>query len=226
VPSENAPKRLPPDALDAFLDGILAELREPADPVALNEIRAAFRKRVPFSLRSYAAAALILRAAGLSRTPGKPGPKEALAQAPAPKGKKPAAREPREPRQPRESREPRESRQGGRDEIARGEAKAKEAERASLPPRARYAGEGLTLFFSMGKRQRLYPRILIDLIIDVAGVAPESIGEVRAFDNYSFADIDPQKADSVVSALDGYEFRNRKMSVGPAKKRDGQAVAD
>ena len=66
MPSENVANRLPPDALDAFLDGILAELRDPADPVALNEIRAAFRKRVPFNLRSYAAAALILRAAGLS----------------------------------------------------------------------------------------------------------------------------------------------------------------
>ena len=78
----------------------------------------------------------------------------------------------------------------------------------------------------MGKRQRLYPRVLIDLLIDVAGVAPESIGEVRAFDNYSFADIDPQKSDAVIAALDGYEFRGRKISVGPAKKRDGQAVAD
>jgi hypothetical protein len=211
VPSENAAKRLPPDALDAFLDGILAELREPADPVTLNEIRAAFRKRVPFHLRSYAAAALILRAAGLSRTPSAP--------APAPKGRKAPDREPR---------------QAGRDakarpevkQSAKQEGKGKEGERAALPPRARYVGEGMTLFFSMGKRQRLYPRILIDLVIDVAGLAPESIGEVRAFDNYSFADIEPQKADSVIAALDGYEFRGRKMSVGPAKKRDGQAVAD
>jgi hypothetical protein len=87
-------------------------------------------------------------------------------------------------------------------------------------------GEGLTLFFSMGKRQRLYPRILIDLIIDVAGLEAGSIGEVRAFDNYSFADIDPQKSDAVIAALDGYEFRNRRLSVGPAKKRDGQAVPE
>jgi hypothetical protein len=213
VPSENAAKRLPPDALDSFLDGILAELREPADPVALNEIRAAFRKRVPFSLRSYAAAALILRAAGLSRTPGRPAPKEALA--PAPKAKKPAEREPR--RSGREAKEKPEP---------KAESRSQEAERAALPPRPRFVGEGVTLFFSMGKRQRLYPRILIDLVIEAAGVAPDSIGEVRAFDNYSFADIDPKKSDAVIAALDGYEFRGRKMSVGPAKKRDGQAVAD
>ncbi|MGA2546835.1 MAG: DbpA RNA binding domain-containing protein [Rectinemataceae bacterium] len=210
MPSENAEKRLPPDALDAFLDGILAELREPTDPAALNEIRAAFRKRVPLSLRSYAAAALILRAAGLSRTPGRPGAKEA--PMPALKGKKPSAREPRHT---------------GRDAGAKSEGKIKEVERGGLPSsRPRYVGDGLTLFFSMGKRQRLYPRILIDLLIDVAGLAPEAIGEVRAFDNYSFVDIDPQKSESVISALNGYDFRGRKLSVGPAKKRDGQAVAD
>jgi DbpA RNA binding domain len=211
VPSENAAKRLPPDALDAFLDGILAELREPTDPAALNEIRAAFRKRVPLSLRSYAAAALILRAAGLSRTPVRPGAKEASMPAPAPKGKKPLARE---------------LRQTGRDVGAKAEGKIKEAERGGLSSRPRFVGDGLTLFFSMGKRQRLYPRILIDILIDVAGLAPEAIGEVRAFDNYSFVDIDPQKSESVISALNGYDFRGRKLSVGPAKKRDGQAVAD
>jgi hypothetical protein len=216
VPSENAANRLPPDALDAFLDGIMAELREPTDPVALGEIRAAFRKRVPFNLRSYAAAALILRAAGLSRgAPARSTLKEApVARQPAPKGRNPSEREPREPRQ------------SGHAAKAKQEARAKEPDRAVQPSRPRFAGEGITLFFSMGKRQRLYPRILIDLVIDVAGVAPESIGEVRAFDNYSFADIDPQRAEAVIAALDGYEFRSRKMAVGPAKKRDGQAVAD
>jgi len=199
VPSEQAAKRLPPEALDAFLDGILAELEEPADPVALIEIRAAFRKRVPFSKRSYAAAALILRAAGLSRGPA---PK---VQGKADKGKKP---------EPSESR--RES-QGKRKAEGRGGAQGEQQ-----PPRPRFVGEATTLFFSMGKRQRLYPRILIDLVIDVAGLLPESIGEVRAFDNYSFADIDPAKAQTVISALDGYELRGRKLSVGPAKKREGE----
>lgn len=215
MPSENVANRLPSDALDAFLDGILAELRDPTDPVALDEIRTAFRKRVPFRLRSYAAAALILRAAGLSRATGRPISKE------------PSASPIREPRKgPR-------ARQSGLDGLAKAEGKttkqalrAKEAERSVLPPRPRYAGAGVTLFFSMGKRQRLYPRILIDLVIDVAGLSPESVGDVRAFDNYSFVDVDPQRSDSVVSALNGYEFRGRKLSVGPAKKRDGQAVAD
>ena len=208
MPSENVANRLPPDALEAFLDGILAELRDPADPVALNEIRAAFRKRVPFNLRSYAAAALILRAAGISRMP-------AREQEKGQRGKKPSDRQARQPGQAPKAKS------AGRSQDANADA-----ERPPLASRPRFAGEGLTLFFSMGKRQRFYPRILIDLLIDVAKLAPDAIGEVRAFDNYSFADIDPQRSSSAIAALDGYEFRGRKLTVGPAKKRDGQAVAD
>lgn len=217
MPSENIANRLSSDALEAFLDGILAELRDPSDPVALNEIRAAFRKRVPFNLRSYAAAALILRAAGLSRGPGRPIAKEPPASAP---------KEQQKGTKDRSSDRP--VRQSAKDAKPKaGEPpRAGDAERKVPLSRPRFVGESVTLFFSMGKRQRLYPRILIDLIIEVAGLAPESIGEVRAFDNYSFADIDPQKSAGVISSLDGYEFRGRKISVGPAKKRDGQAVAD
>jgi hypothetical protein len=219
VPSEQAAKRLPPEALDAFLDGILVELEEPADPVALDEIRAAFRKRVPFSKRSYAAAALILRAAGLSRGPA---PKVQG------KGKKPDMREQREPRESRESRDGRREAQEKRKAEGRsgqGEGRGG-VQGEQQPPRPRFVGEATTLFFSMGKRQRLYPRILIDLVIDVAGLPPDSIGEVRAFDNYSFADIDPAKAQAVILALDGYELRGRKLSVGPAKKREGEQQAE
>jgi hypothetical protein len=59
--------KFPADALDAFLEGLLTELKSPADPETLGQIRAAFRRRIPFLMRSNAAAMLIMRAAGLSR---------------------------------------------------------------------------------------------------------------------------------------------------------------
>ncbi len=231
MPSEQAAKRLQPEALDAFLDGILAELEEPADPAALIEIRAAFRKRVPFSKRSYAAAALILRAAGLSRGPARPAKDQSFAlptrdQPKGAKGGRPGSDEGRRPKKEARAKLARHERP--RDERPRDErprAEGQDEGRASGPPRARFLGEGTTLFFSMGKRQRFYPRILIDLAMDVGGLAPEAIGEVRAFDNYSFADIDPERASALISALDGYEFRGRKLSVGPAKKREEQGEA-
>jgi len=224
VPSDSAAKRLPSDALDAFLDGVLADLRDPSDPDTLNEVRAAFRRRVPLTMRSYAAALLILRAAGLART-GAPRPEGRRGQAKDSKGAGPE----------KQSRGPEKQSRGpekqGRAPEKPGRVPSKKADkaRAEVPkdadraaPRPRFSGEATTLFFSMGKRQRLYPRILIDMILEGAKISPEAIGDVRAFDNYSFADIDPDKVQTVVSALDGSDYRGRKLSVGPAKKRDAQ----
>ncbi len=202
VSSDPEQSRLPADALDAYLDGLLAELREPSDPDALHEIRKAFRKRVPFSLRSAAAAVLILRAAGFPRSARPQAPK------PVPGKTKPA------PKAAPVKAAKREKAAGPAPKSARGDA----------VPRARLKGEGVTIFFSMGKRQRIFPRTLIDLILEKGGVALEDIGEVRAFDNYSFADIAPNKASNLVAALDGTDLRGRKLSVSLAKRRDESAT--
>lgn len=197
----NEPK-LPSEALDLFLDGVLAEVREPSDTEALKEARAAFRRRIPFPLRSYAAAVLILRAAGFSR--GSPKPDFVSERQPREGGK---ARG-KEPKPVRQDRAPAEA------------ASDERSLKRDASPRSRFKGEGTTIFFSMGKRQRFHPHALIDLIVDVAGIGVEHIGDVRSFDNYSFADIDPDVAQTVVSTLNGVELRGRRLSVNLARKRD------
>jgi len=69
VSNDSASKKIPEEALTAFLDGILTELKAPSDPDTLTHVRAIFRKRIPLHMRSYAAALMILRAAGVSRQP-------------------------------------------------------------------------------------------------------------------------------------------------------------
>ncbi len=214
----NVPK-LPSEALDLFLDGILAEVRKPSDLSALKEARAAFRRRIPFSLRSYAAATLILRAAGVSRSTSKALIKESVV----------SDRSTRDDFR-KKGREAATAKTEGADTDAMSrpaEDFAREtkrpAGRADSSLRPRFKGNGTTIFFSMGKRQRFHPRALIDLIIEVAGVGSEYIGEVRTFDNYSFVDIDPEKAQVVVSTLNGVELRGRRLSVNLARKRDEAA---
>jgi hypothetical protein len=225
VPSDPNAPRLPSEALDAFLDGILAELRAPADSAALDEVRAAFRRRVPFSLRSYAAAAMILRAAGLSRSTGRTEPRPGSRPESRPSKDAPAKERLTAPTAKKSGGKPVEN-AGGRTPGSRAAANKESGSRADSASRPRLAGEGSTIFLSMGKRQRLYPRILIDLIVERAGLDLGEIGEVRSFDNYSFADVAPAKAAAVVSALDGYEFRGRRLSANPAKKRDGEATSN
>jgi len=67
VPEDTSAERISEKSLDAFLDGLLEELKNPQDLKMLEEVRKAFRRKIPFHLRSYAAALMILRAAGVSR---------------------------------------------------------------------------------------------------------------------------------------------------------------
>lgn len=84
MPDDIAASKFNEKTLEAFLEGLLEELKNPQDAKLLEEVRRAFRKKVPFHLRSYASALMILRAAGVSRAkpPRRPSP-EAPSRAPA-----------------------------------------------------------------------------------------------------------------------------------------------
>lgn len=188
-PAPDAPGR----AALATIERIKREIASHPDPETLNEIRAAFRREIPLSLRSYAAALLILEA---SSPKGKDGRKPNGRQArDVPKAEKP------------------------RKEGSKPRAEAPAPEPRLDENRPRYEGEGTTIFFGMGKRQRLYPRVLYRILTEDAHLSPEEIGDIRSFDNYSFADIDPLCADSLVTSLDGYAFRSRVLPVSKARKR-------
>ncbi len=210
---ENRPAPDAPDrAVDAIIDRLLEKLASPQNTEALNKARAEFRRRVPLHLRSYAAAALILEAAeqgGQHTRSGRRG---------------------EDSRRGRD--EGRTGRQEGRSRGNSGTQDGRHEQKAERPagqegpgsqrseePRPRYQGEGTTVFFGMGKRQRLYPRILLRILTEEGGLSLEEIGDIRSFDNYSFADITPDKAEAIIEKLNGVEFRGRGIPVNKARKR-------
>lgn len=203
MPIEPASNKIPEEALNAFLDGILAELRSPPDPAMLTKVRSIFRKRIPLHMRSYAAALLILRAAGITRNQ----PQKPMA---AP------AKAPREPLPPR---------------AARPATAAPAPAPASAPPESserkpaqQKSNEGMIpLFVSMGKRQRLRPQELRALISEKAEIPSENLGRVHLFDNYSFIDVPEIHAEKIIQASDGAAFKGRTIEIKPAKKRTEQA---
>lgn len=216
-PAPDAPGR----AVDATIDRILDELTTKCDPETLNEIRATFRRRIPFRLRSYAAALLLLEASESGRgrrndgRRGEPRPAQASSKHDG------AQRE----------RKAEAVRQGGNKdgEAKRGGQRAERPVQEAAPrieePRPRYDGEATTVFFGMGKRQRLYPRVLLRILTEDGGLALEDIGDIRSFDNYSFADVDPSKAEAIIAELDGFAFRGRGIPVSKARKR-GEAAEE
>ncbi|MDD3981365.1 MAG: DbpA RNA binding domain-containing protein [Spirochaetales bacterium] len=205
MPTDSAPNKLPEEALIAFLDGIRAELSSPSDPVMLNQVRSFFRKHIPLHLRSYAAALLILRAAGMSSGQGsKANPKA-----------KPMERT-RKASTSHKSQEPVRT----QDDPARAPADAKTKQNPS-PALPRSRPEGMVpLFVSMGKRQRLRPQELRVLIAEKTGLPQEELGRVHLFDNYSFIDVPEANAEKIVAACEGAALKNRPLEIKPAKKKN------
>ena len=223
MPTDSAPNKLPEEALIAFLDGIRAELSSPSDPVMLNQVRSFFRKHIPLHLRSYAAAILILRAAGMSGGQGgkvgsKPKPPEKT-QAP-----NPACRQEARARRREEIAHKKEEAVRGQDDTSRGQGEAKPKGPGATIPKPRPEGM-VPLFVSMGKRQRLRPQELRDLIAEKTQLPQEQLGRVHLFDNYSFIDVPEAEADKIVGACEGISIKNRPLEIKPAKKK-GEAPKD
>lgn len=196
--TESEAKNIPQEALDAFLEGIKDELKSPTDPVLLTQIRSAFRKKIPLHLRSYAAALLILRAAGITRATTAPA-RSSKAPLPAKTTiKAPVAPEANDVKSSRTPHTP----------------------KTMIRPKV----QTVPVFVSMGKRQRLRPQELRLLIEEKSGVKSEQLGRVHLFDNYSFIDVPEESANKIIETVNGAQFHNRTLEIKPAKKRSDSTI--
>jgi len=84
----------------------------------------------------------------------------------------------------------------------------------------RFTGEGTTIFISAGRRQRMFPRIIIKMITSIPGMDPSKIGNIRIMDNYSFVIVEPSCAEAVIAGLNGKMYKGRPLTVNHARKKD------
>ncbi len=76
-----------------------------------------------------------------------------------------------------------------------------------------------TLFVSVGKNRRVYPKDFLALFTELEEVDGEMIGQIKILDNYSFVEVSEDIAPTIISAFDGYEFRGRKLTVNHARNK-------
>ena len=81
-----------------------------------------------------------------------------------------------------------------------------------------------TVFISIGRNRRVFPRDLISLIVQNSSVERSRIGDIRVLDNYSFVQLYEEDCDKVISSLDGLEYRGRKLSCSYSRKNDDAEV--
>ena len=80
--------------------------------------------------------------------------------------------------------------------------------------------EYTSIFVGVGKNRHVYPKDLIELFTEVKGIGKDEIGQIKILDNYSFVEIDGTKAQDDIGALNGKDYRGRKLNVNYARKKD------
>jgi len=77
-----------------------------------------------------------------------------------------------------------------------------------------------TIFVSIGKNRKVFPRDLVRLFKNNLEIDQNAIGNIKVLDNYSFVDIPQKVAKKAIDKMDGMEFRGRNVTVNFAKKKD------
>jgi len=81
------------------------------------------------------------------------------------------------------------------------------------------SGTRKSVFVSAGRNRRVHARDLVTLFTSAEGVERDDIGQIKVLDNYSFVEVEASKAQAAIDALDGTDFRGRKLTVNFARKK-------
>ena len=87
------------------------------------------------------------------------------------------------------------------------------AERPVLDP-----AESASIFMSIGRSRRIFPRDIITLLIQNADITRERIGDIRILENYSFVQVMSEDADKIIERLNNFVYRGRTLSVSYSRK--------
>lgn len=94
-------------------------------------------------------------------------------------------------------------------------------ERTERPARVKIDPEvSSTIFISVGKNRRVFKRDLVGLLVSIAKIDHDRIGDIRLFPHFSFVQLFKEDCEKAISALNDYEFRGRKLTVNFSKPKD------
>jgi hypothetical protein len=184
------------DSVALFLKDAVEKIKTQENPDILNDLKKVFKKNVPLTMRSYLAAYLIKDQ--MKHFHGQYRPRKDF------KENKKAPRQIRE-RKPviteetiqSEERQPR--------------------PRVQIDP-----SMAATIFISIGRNRRVFPRDLVGLLVGAAGLDRDRIGDIRVLANYSFVQLFAEDAEKAIAALNNYEYRGRSLSVSYSRQKDAE----
>jgi ATP-dependent RNA helicase DeaD len=75
----------------------------------------------------------------------------------------------------------------------------------------------VTLYFNVGKRDGLEAKDLATLLTDACEIGSEDIGRVRVKDRHTFVGVPTERAEAIISCLEGQMIRSRSLHVERAR---------
>ena len=79
--------------------------------------------------------------------------------------------------------------------------------------------EDVRLFFSVGKRDGLTPKVLINYIKDRTRVNASTIGQIDLMENFSFVSVDESVSKKILDKCPGGKINKKKVNVEVANRR-------
>lgn len=207
--------------LETFLADTLAKVESDSDPDTLNALKKIFKKNIPFTRRMYVAAYLVKQATSNVRGSNRFNKNERFSN--TRNTERTERRSERTDRSERTERTERAERTERTDRFSRNNTSAEkqDTERTERAPRVQIDPSlATTIFIGIGRNRRVYPRDLVGLLISVAGLERDRIGDIRVLANYSFIQLFTDDCEKTIAALNGYEYRGRKLSVSYSRQKD------
>ena len=198
------------EQLEEFLKSATDKVRTSENVDLLSDLNKLFKKNVPLTVRKYVIAYLL---------------KEALKHYhPFNNRRDRFERSERNDRAERAERNTRQ-RQERSFHQERTERAAEVAEETSEEERPRHPrveipeDQATSIFISIGKNRRVYPRDLVGILIAIAGIDRERIGDIKVLANYSFVQLYTEDAQTAIDKLNGYDYRGRKLAVSYSRQK-------
>ncbi len=205
--------------LEDFLKNATDKVRTSENVDLLSDLNKLFKKNVPLTVRKYVIAYLL---------------KEALKHYhPFGNRRDRFERNERFDRNERNNRN-RQERNFRQERAERAEEPA-EAPAAAEEERPRHPrveipeDQATSIFISIGKNRRVYPRDLVGILIAIAGIDRERIGDIKVLANYSFVQLYTEDAQTAIDKLNGYDYRGRKLAVSYSRQKsdaEGEAASE
>lgn len=179
----------------AVLKDAYAKVMTEENPDVLTDLKKIFKKTIPFSKRMYVASYLLKEALrqGRSRYPNRYGDRY---------GRDYENHVGYEPRGDRFDRDRMQEPRAPRPHVVIDDAQA------------------ANIFISIGRNRHVFPRDLVGILINVAGIDRDRIGDIRILERFSFVQLYKEDVEKAIAALNDYDYRGRRLAVSRSRPKD------